>query len=1401
MEGKSVPADVLAEYPELNKQYSAKQGQPAQVSADDVKSLFKGQDVDAYPDGLFHVHTKSGKFLSIKNVAGIYPDHISFEMDYGRPLRKDEVVAGFYSDNRIEISLYGNKWTLQHETSHWLEDTGILSPMEVSVLRGHIRKLTRQGKFTPENKDMIGGAEDRANFIADQLNKGAEKGPIGRIIGKVKEWIDKFVNLFTRTPAGIVRDIESGKVYERTGKEASGLPFFQGVFHGSPHRFDKFTTDKMGTGEGAQAFGWGLYFAGKKEVANWYREKLLPDADREKSIINDIAQQYIDNNNGDVAGAASEISEDLTKSWSDKKRLRRALKVVESGKPLKITGGQLYEVDIPEDNELLDWDKPLSEQSDYVQKALSEVGDTPGDIQTAIDLVKRQIQEISRGDSTRKKVRLEMEQKRLNELESKKRNAEMLTGEGLYKRLVGTKNIGSPQSASEYLNSIGIKGHRFLDQGSRGKGEGTYNYVIYDDDAIKILKTYYSAQQPQYSVRLKDVQSAVEPFVKGKTLNVKSYFNRTGIQLPTSNPQDLYKNVRRIQTMQDMARNYPNMKRLFDTETKRVSDANQRSVKDKEATDPYFTLGPESRLKINKTLLDGDQRQTVFIDAQLRERGLSPEEIKGYQAIRNILDEKLNILVSQMIGHVLNEDQALTADMVKVVKTSGKNTDKLKKGLSKFGLDGKQVKRMSWIAEWVADRRGYIPHKWDSEWVVRVDLGGTDQWLLEVPTVLGKIRGTRQGRQESANEAAIREIQKKLNLSESKIQALADEGRVNLIKTRELPLELFQGARMDVIGSIIESATDKLHAQYIKDLPEDQRQDFDSLKKVLKKNVEELYLAKGWGRHLIGRKGVKGYREDLENVLSEYLYGFNSFVAKGEAARNFAKVMSDINPAKEPQQWKHGREFVADMLGDSAEAGQFKKIAGLYFLAGDISAAALNMTQNWTHAVPLIKGIKGTMTAERQIAGAMKDVAGEYLDARKSKRKVFTQANKYISQEEIDALRKAYERGLLDPVFLGEVTGFHPNKIWQAYSQKIWDAIFKMFTGAEGWNRTSTFLAAYRRSGNIDKAIEVVQAAHFQYGRGNRPDIIRKTGAIGNIAFTYMTYPMNNLVFLKHRVQDIFDAVHQGDKQARDAAVKVFGSHLAYIFAFGGAMGLPFAWLGSWIWKLFNEPEDDWEAVMHRKLPKKAATLVSRGIPAALLGNDMSWRVQGTDVVGLPIGFQLFGTAKRRGKQAARLWGQGEYLDAIFHLTPDMVRNPYRAVIGFTEGGTRRGVPPIKYTTGEAITRGLGFSPTRESEAYKASELVTEKKRDRDKKLADFAERLMVARQKGRPGDIKELMRDVAEYNRKERSRGVRGVPIPWKTINSSAKKRLKSKQTPYGENIPKYLRGYQRQIKSDIGG
>ena len=49
------------------------------------------------------------------------------------------------------------------------------------------------------------------------------------------------------------------------------------LYHGSPHDFIKFQTSNIGTGEGNQSFGYGLYFTENKGVAEYYAKTLSGD--------------------------------------------------------------------------------------------------------------------------------------------------------------------------------------------------------------------------------------------------------------------------------------------------------------------------------------------------------------------------------------------------------------------------------------------------------------------------------------------------------------------------------------------------------------------------------------------------------------------------------------------------------------------------------------------------------------------------------------------------------------------------------------------------------------------------------------------------------------------------------------------------------------------------------------------------------------------------------------------------------------------------------------------------------------------------------------------------------------------------------------------------------------------
>jgi len=266
------------------------------------------------------------------------------------------------------------------------------------------------------------------------------------------------------------------------------------AYHGSPHSFDKFSMDKIGTGEGAQAYGHGLYFAENENIAASYRDSLSPgtkykggsryqvqDGTAEGSAVNAvmdlvtegmrpadamaaIKRRYVDAANNMDPALFEQGS--LATRAANANRYRGYMEIADAVDALNADDfvhvpGSMYEVEINADpNAFLDWDKPLSEQHPAIRPALDKVIADHG-IRTS-------------------GVAPNGKEWALNGGEIYDRIATVQGGVG------GHRNL-----ATQYLKEeAGIPGIKYLDAGSRGAGDGTRNYVVFDDSLIDIIKKY-----------------------------------------------------------------------------------------------------------------------------------------------------------------------------------------------------------------------------------------------------------------------------------------------------------------------------------------------------------------------------------------------------------------------------------------------------------------------------------------------------------------------------------------------------------------------------------------------------------------------------------------------------------------------------------------------------------------------------------------------------------------------------------------------------------------------------------------------------------------------------------------------------------------------------------------------
>lgn len=88
--------------------------------------------------------------------------------------------------------------------------------------------------------------------------------------------------------------------------------FSQRAFHGSPHVFEEFSTDNIGSGVGAQAHGWGLYFTKDMLVADRYREQLINRRGQSHRRL-----VYKDRMSDEYDGVVKKVLKDFEKNYQD----------------------------------------------------------------------------------------------------------------------------------------------------------------------------------------------------------------------------------------------------------------------------------------------------------------------------------------------------------------------------------------------------------------------------------------------------------------------------------------------------------------------------------------------------------------------------------------------------------------------------------------------------------------------------------------------------------------------------------------------------------------------------------------------------------------------------------------------------------------------------------------------------------------------------------------------------------------------------------------------------------------------------------------------------------------------------------------------------------------------------
>lgn len=271
---------------------------------------------------------------------------------------------------------------------------------------------------------------------------------------------------------------------------------FRSVLHGTAVKFDAFDLRHVGEGEGAQAYGWGTYLTEVEGIARTYaatmRDKAVSDIHRENRTINSLVRDLLLHNSKEEA--LDYLQRLLGEKWSDKKRVRKQIKIIESGKflPEGKYYAYVYTVEIPDDaHRYIVYEKRIEDQQEIYET-------------------------IANGLENEGWEKIEGTHPTLVKENNRIIVNTKATGADLYAELSGA--MGSDKSASEFLSRNGVVGISYpAEYRGGGRADGARNYVIFKEEDAQIQSSVrFRASNNNQAIFVSNAAKAVEAIKQEK---------------------------------------------------------------------------------------------------------------------------------------------------------------------------------------------------------------------------------------------------------------------------------------------------------------------------------------------------------------------------------------------------------------------------------------------------------------------------------------------------------------------------------------------------------------------------------------------------------------------------------------------------------------------------------------------------------------------------------------------------------------------------------------------------------------------------------------------------------------------------------------------------------------------
>lgn len=353
-------------------------------------------------------------------------------------------------------------------------------------------------------------------------------------------------------------------------------------------------------------------------------------------------------------------------------------------------------------------------------------------------------------------------------------------------------------------------------------------------------------------------------------------------------------------------------------------------------------------------------------------------------------------------------------------------------------------------------------------------------------------------------------------------------------------------------------------------------------RKALDEYMYKIAPGQSFVKHLIQRKGIEGYSEDMMRSYSNYFFHGASHLGRIKHSQELTDIIkaTDIS-ADLIEGDATKRRFIANymrrhfdyLMSPENDWSSFRGMVAVAYLAGVLRTAFINLSQVPLVTYPHLAAKYGDGKAIRELQKAYTDSVAMYRATKpltKQEEEAILRVmygqplqpgdDKIVKQwsglsvDELKALRQAVAEGFIDESLAMELAAMSEGSwltrfkatskagyYWRAFSH------YSMvpFQAAEKLNRRVTFMAAFRlakQSGaSFDQAFqagrEAVSASQYEYAKWNRAELLRgKKGVL----FMFWQYSLNTMFF-----------AFGGDKG--------WWRWWAMMLATAGYMGLPFA--------------------------------------------------------------------------------------------------------------------------------------------------------------------------------------------------------------------------------------------------